>query len=304
MAIKITDTQHYGDIADAIRAKTGTTEKMTPGQMAAAIEAIPEGGDTLEEVLTGVIEEYSTTKRTVTAVKPYLFRNSTKLTKFSADYVTTVGDYAFNNICRGTARSVEIDLPRLLTAGANAFGNDLNSVPTGMELTLDAPALQTAQTSAFSGSALVEAIFPALSSVGDNCFYGSKHLAKLKIDSLVYSARNSFGNCAALTEVYAPLLQTVETYAFASDSALAKIELPAATSIGVNAFNSCTALTTLILSGSTVCALQNTNTFINTPIASGTGSIYVPDSLVETYKTATNWATYAAQIKGLSELPA
>lgn len=304
MSIKITDTQHYQDIADAIRAKTGSEVAMTPGQMAAEIAAIPEGGDTLEDVLTGSIEEYVTTKRTVTTVKPHLFRNSTKLTKFSADYATSVGDYAFNNVCRGTARKVEINLPRLLTAGINSFGNDLNAVPTGMELTLDAPLLQTAQGSSFYGSALVEAIFPALSSVGDNCFYGSRHLTKLKIDSLVYSSRNAFGSCAALTEVYAPLLQTVDTSAFTGDMALEKIELPAATSIGTSAFNSCTSLTTLILSGSTVCALQNANAFYNSAITAGTGFIYVPDSLVDTYQSATNWSTHAAQIKGISELPA
>ena len=30
--------------------------------------------------------------------------------------------------------------------------------------------------------------------------------------------------------------------------------------------------------------------------------IYVPDSLVESYKVATNWVNFNSQIKGLSEL--
>ena len=51
------------------------------------------------------------------------------------------------------------------------------------------------------------------------------------------------------------------------------------------------------------CTLSNANVFTGTPIASGTGFIYVPDEAVETYKTATNWNTYASQIKGLSEIP-
>ena len=33
------------------------------------------------------------------------------------------------------------------------------------------------------------------------------------------------------------------------------------------------------------------------------GYIYVPDALVDSYKKATNWVTYADQIKPLSELP-
>lgn len=46
---------------------------------------------------------------------------------------------------------------------------------------------------------------------------------------------------------------------------------------------------------------QKYKTFTNTLIASGTGFIYVPDALVESYKTATNWSTYADQILPLSE---
>ena len=33
------------------------------------------------------------------------------------------------------------------------------------------------------------------------------------------------------------------------------------------------------------------------------GYIYVPDALVDSYKTATNWSVFADQIKPLSELP-
>lgn len=39
-----------------------------------------------------------------------------------------------------------------------------------------------------------------------------------------------------------------------------------------------------------------------TPIASGTGFIYVPDELVESFKVANGWSDYSNQIKGVSEL--
>ena len=41
--------------------------------------------------------------------------------------------------------------------------------------------------------------------------------------------------------------------------------------------------------------------FGGTPIASGTGYIYVPSTLVETYKTATNWSTFANQFRALED---
>jgi hypothetical protein len=59
----------------------------------------------------------------------------------------------------------------------------------------------------------------------------------------------------------------------------------------------------IIRNSTTLATLGSTNAFSNTPIASGTGYIYVPDDLVDRYKQATNWSTYASQIKGISELP-
>lgn len=44
MSIGYTDLQHYSDIADAIRAKSGASASYTPAQMAAAIASIPTGG--------------------------------------------------------------------------------------------------------------------------------------------------------------------------------------------------------------------------------------------------------------------
>lgn len=44
MAIKLTNTQHYQAIADAIRAKTGSADTFTPAEMADAISEITTGG--------------------------------------------------------------------------------------------------------------------------------------------------------------------------------------------------------------------------------------------------------------------
>ena len=60
---------------------------------------------------------------------------------------------------------------------------------------------------------------------------------------------------------------------------------------------------TLVLRASNVCSLGSTKILENSLIATGEGYIYVPDNLVNLYKTATNWSTYANQIKPLSELP-
>ena len=63
----------------------------------------------------------------------------------------------------------------------------------------------------------------------------------------------------------------------------------------------CKNLSALLLANDKVCTLANSNAFTGTPIASGTGYIYVNDDLVDTYKSATNWTVYKNQIKPISE---
>ena len=69
-----------------------------------------------------------------------------------------------------------------------------------------------------------------------------------------------------------------------------------------NMFQYCTNLKTLIINNPNLFKITNVNAFSNSLIASGTGYVYVPDNMVETYKTATNWSYYSSQIKPLSEL--
>ena len=56
-----------------------------------------------------------------------------------------------------------------------------------------------------------------------------------------------------------------------------------------------------LLNTETVCVLVDKSAFQETLIESGNGYIYVPDKLIEQYKTATNWSVFANQIKPLSE---
>ena len=72
--------------------------------------------------------------------------------------------------------------------------------------------------------------------------------------------------------------------------------------MAANAFAYCEAMESLILrKTSAICTLANTSVFRSTPIADGTGYIYVPAALVDSYKAATNWSTYADQFRALED---
>ena len=68
-------------------------------------------------------------------------------------------------------------------------------------------------------------------------------------------------------------------------------------------FWGCSDLETLIIDNPNLFVMTNPGIFYGTKIESGSGYIYVPDNMVSTYKSATNWNEYANQIKGMSELP-
>lgn len=67
-------------------------------------------------------------------------------------------------------------------------------------------------------------------------------------------------------------------------------------------FRECGVLTQLIFNSNIIPVLSSTNAFTLTPIEDGVGYIYVKDDLIEEYKSATNWSTFANQIKGINEL--
>lgn len=123
--------------------------------------------------------------------------------------------------------------------------------------------------------------------------------------STASTAGYQFVYCAKLKTVNMGVLQAVQQYMFNSCMALEKIDLPIVSSIAGSSFRYCNALTAIILRRTAgVASLAGTNALSNTPIASGSGYVYVPAALVESYKVATNWVTYAAKIRAIEDYPA
>ena len=121
-------------------------------------------------------------------------------------------------------------------------------------------------------------------------FNGCKKLNKINVSSFntsnVTYFTNMFALCENLTEID---ISTFDTSKASSTNGM---------------FSYCKNLKKVIINNSSVFKMTNTTMLSNTPIASGTGYVYVPDNLIETYRQSTNWSTYANQIKGISELPA
>ena len=90
---------------------------------------------------------------------------------------------------------------------------------------------------------------------------------------------------------------------FMSCSNLEKIDFDVLEEMQDADFYQCSALTAVIIRSPVVCTMSDSNAFKLTPIESGTGYIYVPAALVDSYKAATNWSVYAGQIRAIEDYP-
>lgn len=104
-----------------------------------------------------------------------------------------------------------------------------------------------------------------------------------------------FDGFANINTVYLPNCRIIRDSAFARCYYMTSISIPNCIFIGGAAFTECRNLTSLTLPGSTICKL-NGEAFPYT-----TFPIYVPASLVDTYKVAPNWSVYSSRIFAIPE---
>lgn len=142
---------------------------------------------------------------------------------------------------------------------------------------------------------------PYATTVGDYAFHNCRSLTQVNLPVCSSISNYAFYNCFSLTQVSLPMCSSIGNNAFQNCNSLSQVNLPVCSSIGNYAFQNCSSLSIITIGYSSICSLNNSNAFSATPIASGTGSIYVPASLVDAYKSAPIWSEYSNRIFPISE---
>ena len=210
------------DIADAIREKTGSTDSMTPAQMADAIAEIPAGGG---------------------ATEPYI-----EYTVDNNGYLKGAHMYGFSvipdSICRGLSYLQDVVIEGTPTkVGSAAF---MSAGMNGIGTIKLPDTIQTIVGSAFNGCAIGMTALPSgLTYIGTYAFQDASYMTFSKIPDGVKTLDTFvFYGCKRLPSMDIPAGVTkINDRAFGGCTGLKQVRIYGQPTIHNNSFYDCTALT-------------------------------------------------------------
>ena len=170
-----------------------------------------------------------------------------------------------------------------------------------------------------SCSSLTSIDFPKATKIDSYAFKSCSSLATVNLPNVISVDSYAFESCSSLTSIDFPKATDINSGAFYKCYGITSVVLPKCKTLGSSCLSNCSSLETvvlpnlssfggssvfmdsrnletLVIGGKSVVPNNYTNHFEGTKIASNNGYIYVPFSLVNEYKSATNWSTYASII--------
>ena len=226
------------------------------------------------------------------SIGTYAFEMCDKLVEINAPNAKSIDSYAFTNC----DKLLSADIQNATTIGSNAF---------------------------YNSRALQEVNIQNATTIGSRAFTNCTALTTLNMQKVEKIEQSAFSYCSKLPSVIIPATCTsIGGSAFSNCSSLESVVIQDnCTSIGSSAFSGCDALESVIIpatctsiggsafsksyNGGGVYPAKCTYTFLgttpptistNTFTASYINKIIVPKGCGETYKTATNWTTFADYI--------
>lgn len=157
----------------------------------------------------------------------------------------------------------------------------------------------------YSCSNLKTVSFPKVITIGSSAFLNCNNLTAIDFPAVYSISFYGLAGCSKLTTVNFPAAKYFGRGVFQGCVNLTTASFPVVSNIGHSVFSGCYNLKSLYLTGSSVCTLSASNAFSSTPIggystSAGTyGRIYVPASLLASYKAATNWTYFSSRFVGI-----
>ena len=231
-----------------------------------------------------------------TSIGVSAFNSCVSLSSIDISSPTYIGDYAFNGCSKLVAT---IDVSAATTIGIYAFYNCKSLTFTSL-----VAATSIGGSAFYSCTGLSVVDLPSATSILSYAFHNCRGLLSVNLSAATSIGSNAFNSCVALTYVNAPVVSTIGNYAFSGCLALKEVRFASAgLRLSSFAFYSCNSLESLYLMGSSVAGLY-TSVFAFTPMVDSTylgyyGSIYVPASLLASYRASATWLSFSDRLVGI-----
>ena len=182
-----------------------------------------------------------------------------------------------------------IDLPNCLNIGGNMFMScNLQSI--------DLPNCLDIGDNAFQGNMQLSSVnLPKCEILGTGAF-GECNLQSVDLPNCLEIGSVAFGNNIQLSSVNLPKCERIGHHAISGSEALTSVDLPNIKYIADYSFASNMNLKTITIGNTeSVCELEGISPFEGSPIE----TIYVPNNLVNQYKSHMYWGQFAHMIVGI-----
>ena len=218
-------------------------------------------------------------------ISEYAFYGCSSLNQVRLPMCIDIGSYAFK-VCSALEK---IDLPKCYKLSDSAFQN----CPSLSQVSL--PRVLRINPDTFEYCVEIQQMTLPLCSYIDRYAFAGNWNASMKLQSLYLPLCNTLYNNALGTKYLSDLSvpMCISFYAnLIENSVISTLSLPIVNYLSNNIFSNCTNLTSLTLgTGTYLIPSYNTNMLYNTPIMSGTGSIYVDAAMYDKWITTEGWSS-------------
>ena len=217
---------------------------------------------------------------------------------------SSMADWVYNKITQDMAfysgESTVFYNPYLTKIGANTFYAE--QVATEINLP---NVTEIGAYGIYSCSNLTKVNLPKVVSTTTYSLGLNSKLTELNLPSLEVVGESTLRKLTALANINIPKARVIKGYAMRGCTSLERIILPSIESFGGMPFADCTALKEIIITNEKTLPVVSNGLFTfaeeNWDNYPNFQSVYVPDELVSTYTSSTNWSRYWNFIKPLSE---
>lgn len=164
---------------------------------------------------------------------------------------------------------------------------------------VDTEVTQLGQYAFYKNNIIQSVKLPNVTAVPNYAFQDCTELVTADLSGMMSVGQYGFSGCSKLENIDLTNVTTLSNYAFQNCSSLKQVNLPDVGSIPRSCFTGCGKAQwfKIATNKTSVISLSRNDAFNNT----GRALIFVPDDLVSSYKSASNWSNFASKIYGIGD---